>query len=61
MMEKARWDEKYFPYDALLDYKGYGGKVCKRFTDEKLSRKRNAKQIDGQINLFGADGERKQT
>ena len=49
--EMARFDEKYFPYDDLMDYKGYAGKVCKRFTEEKQTRKNNAKQIDGQIQM----------
>jgi len=48
----ARFDEKYFPYDDLLDIKGYGGKVCKKFTDEKISRhQRPQKQLEGQISM----------
>ena len=51
MTEKARWDEKYFPYDDLMDYKGYGGKECKRFTTEKHAVVRHRKQIEGQIEM----------
>ena len=51
LMEKAQFDEKYFPYNELMDYKGYGGKECKRFTDEKPVRKRHQKQIDGQTEM----------
>ena len=57
MTEKARWDEKYFPYADLMDYEGYGGKECKRFTDEKQTRVRRPKQLDGQIEMeVTADG-----
>ena len=51
---KARFDEKYFPYDDLLDIKGYAGKVCKRFTDEKLPRAHRQKppeQLEGQLTM----------
>jgi len=51
MLEKARWDEKYFPYSELMDFKKYGGKVCKRFTTEKQTRKHTAKPIAGQITM----------
>lgn len=51
MTENARWDEKYFPYDDLMDFKGYGGKACKRFTTEKPKVARNSKQIEGQIKM----------
>lgn len=51
MTEKARWDEKYFPYDDLMDYKGYGGKECKRFTTEKQNVVRHKKQIKGQMEM----------
>lgn len=51
MTEKARWDEKYFPYADLMDFKGYGGKACRRFTEEKQTRRRIVKQIDGQISM----------
>lgn len=51
MTEKARLDEKYFPYDDLMDYKGYGGKACKRFTTEKLRVVRHVKQVEGQIEM----------
>ena len=49
--ELAMFDEKYFPYDDLMDYKGYGGKECRRFTDEKPARKHSIKQIDGQTEM----------
>ena len=48
-IELARIDEKYFPYDDLMEYPGYAGKKCKQFTTEKLIRKR--KQISGQIQM----------
>ena len=50
MTEKARWDEKYFPYDDLQDIKGYAGKHCKRFTTEK--QKRQPRQCKGQLELY---------
>ena len=53
MIEKARWEEKYFPYDDLMDYVKYAGKVCKRFTTEKQTRKKAVKkQIDGQLSIL---------
>lgn len=51
MTEKARLDEKHFPYSDLMDYKGYAGKVCKRFTTEKSAVVRHMKQIEGQIEM----------
>lgn len=51
MTEKARWDEKYFPYDDLMDYKRYGGKECKRFTTEKPAVVRHRKQVEGQVKM----------
>ena len=51
MTEKAMLDEKYFPYSDLMDYKGYAGKVCKRFTTEKPAVVRHMKQIEGQIEM----------
>lgn len=51
MTEKARYDEKYFPYDQLMDYKKYAGKACKRFTEEKQTRTRHAQQIPGQMEM----------
>ena len=51
-MEKARWDEKYFPYDDLMDYEKYAGKECKRFTTEKPVRKGYArKPVPGQVEM----------
>lgn len=49
MIEKARWDEKYFPYDDLMDYRKYAGKDCKRFTTEKPKVVRHGKQVEGQM------------
>ena len=49
--DDARWDEKCFPYDDLMDYKRYCGKECKRFTKEKPKVIRNRKQLDGQIRM----------
>lgn len=51
MTEKARWDEKYFPYSDLMEYEQYAGKVCKRFTTEKPIKKWHRKQIDGQMEM----------
>lgn len=51
MTEQARWDEKYFPYDDLMDFKGYGGKTCKRFTTD-IVRNRKQKQVEGQIRMM---------
>ena len=51
MMELARFDEKRFPYDQLMDYEKYGGKVCKRFTNEKPVKKWHRHEVDGQIEM----------
>ena len=51
MTEKARCDEKYFPYSDLMEYEQYAGKVCKRFTTEKPIKKWHRKQIDGQTEM----------
>ena len=51
MTEKARLDEKYFPYDDLMDYKGYAGKECKRFTEEKPVKKWHRHEVEGQIEM----------
>lgn len=51
MTEKARWDEKYFPYTDLMDFKGVGGKACKRFTDAKPEKKWHRHQIEGQTEM----------
>lgn len=51
MTEKARWDEKYFPYSDLMDFKGVGGKACKRFTDAKPEKKWHRHQIEGQTEM----------
>lgn len=49
---KARWDNKYFPFNDLLDYEGYAGKKCKRFTDEPIHYgKKPIKNIDGQLSM----------
>ena len=47
-------DEKYFPYDDLLDFEGYGGKCCKHYTTEKIVRHKNHKLQEerGQISLL---------
>lgn len=50
-IEKARWDEKFFPYSDLMEYERYGGKVCKQFTTEKPVIKRHRKQITGQTRM----------
>lgn len=38
--EDARFDESRFPYSDLMEYKEYGGKICKSFTTEKPIRHR---------------------
>ena len=49
---RAMWDKDAFPYSDLLDYKGYGGKKCKRRTTDPLTtHKRTRKQISGQMTL----------
>lgn len=48
-LEDARFDETRFPYGDLLEYKGYAGKVCRRYTTEKPMRKRCGKPIPGQL------------
>lgn len=48
----TRADKKTFPYDELLDFKGgYGGKLCKHFTDQPISRKKRNRPINGQLEL----------
>ena len=51
MMEKARWDEKYFPYSDLLEHPRYASKYCKRFTTEKLVKKWRRQPVEGQIEM----------
>lgn len=52
MCEKARFDEKYFPYSDLMEYKEcYAGKVCKRFTQDKQVKKWHRHECDGQIEM----------
>ena len=49
-IEMARFEDKYFPYNELLDYAdGYAGKVCKKYTTEKKSRKHTPKPMEGQV------------
>lgn len=49
--EQARWDEKYFPYEDLLDHTRYAGKACKRFTEELPKVERHRKQVEGQVSV----------
>lgn len=51
MMEKARFDPKYFPYDALLQYERYAGMECKHYTTAILTKKRKPKPIEGQLTM----------
>ena len=51
MTEKARFDPKYFPYDALMEYEHYAGKYCKRYTTEKPTKKRKPKLNEGQLTM----------
>lgn len=51
MTEKARFDPKYFPYDALLQYERYAGMECKHYTTAIPSRKRKPKLIEGQLTM----------
>lgn len=54
LIEEARWDIKVFPFDQLMDYARYGGKVCIRFTTEKrFHKKRAPRQIAGQMKMEG--------
>ena len=49
------FDESEFPYSDLLEPdNGYGGKLCKSFTDEPIKRKRTSRKnnIEGQISIF---------
>ena len=51
--ERARFDDKAFPYEYLLDYEsGLGGKECKLFTDKPIERKPRNKQLNGQCTMF---------
>lgn len=51
--EKARFDIRYFPYDDLMEWsKGYGGKICRHYTQEPIKRTRTVKQCKGQESLF---------
>ena len=52
-IEMARWiGEKSFPFDDLLDYEVYAGKVCKSFTDVPTPRKkRQIKPLKDQIEM----------
>ena len=43
--------ESVFPFDALLDFVGVGGKRCKSFTTEPQTRRRRENPLDGQIEL----------
>lgn len=53
-LEEARFDITVFPYDQLMDYARYGGKVCIRYTTEKrIHKKGKPKQIAGQIEMEG--------
>lgn len=47
---KARFDSSKFPYSDLLESKY--AIICKHYTEEKISRRRTKKQIDGQIEMF---------
>ena len=48
----SRADKSCFPYDDLLDYKGgYGGKLCKSFTDQPIRRMKRDRPIKGQLEL----------
>ena len=54
--EDARFDESRFPYSDLMDFKGYGGKTCKSFTTEKLTRHRTV--LKGQMSMEAEDDQR---
>ena len=50
--EKARWNEKYFPYNDLMEYAGgCAGKKCRRFTTAKPVKKWHRHEVDGQLAL----------
>ena len=48
--EKARFDERFFPYKDLQDHARYGGKRCRHFTTEKPKRKKRI-GLPGQISI----------
>ncbi len=48
-IENARFDETLFPYEHLLEYKGYAGKKCKEWSNEPI--KRHRKNVKGQISM----------
>jgi hypothetical protein len=44
--------ESVFPFDDLLEWEHYGGKVCKSFTTIPIARKpRSVKPVEGQIGM----------
>ena len=52
-IEKARFvGESVFPFGDLLEWEHYGGKKCKSYTTEPITRKpRVKKPIKGQITI----------
>lgn len=54
----AMWNEKKFPYDYLMEYEHYAGKICKLFTDKPIKRKRREHIIQGQVCLFEKEEQR---
>ena len=48
-LENARFDETVFPYEELWDYKGFGGKKCKRWSNEPV--KRHRRNVKGQVTM----------
>ena len=49
---KAMFDKSEFPYSDLLERDdGFGGKMCKAFTTEKIKRLRHRKVTEGQISI----------
>ena len=51
---KAMWNLDEFPYDDLMEWdNGYGGKSCRHYTEEPMSRKnRTARQTKGQMSFL---------
>ena len=49
---KAMFDEKYFPYKDLWEYEGIGGKACKHFTKEHITKPYHRKEVQGQVSIY---------
>ena len=52
---EAMFDKAKFPFGDLLDHEKYANKKCKHRTLEPLKRKRNVRQIEGQMSFGDYD------